>query len=114
MGWQLDDITAVELVTDLSDGDLVTIRVSTPVGAIEIMGMVTFDGPVVVVTNTHIQGLSANAVGVSNIRIIAEAVLERIDCDEARIEGAARTTGANPGHRPRVIRFTRRSRDEAR
>jgi hypothetical protein len=107
MPWVPEDITAIDLETDACEGDLATIRITTPAGVIEIMGHVDFQGRTLLVRNAHIQGLRANAVGRANLHVIAKALLERIDCDEIRIEGEARTTGANPGHRPREIRFTR-------
>lgn len=108
MPWTVNDITAVEIEPDHTDGGVVTIRVATPAGTVRIMGQIDIEGRTLVVKGAHIQSDGgANAFGVVNLRVIALAVLERIDCDETRIEGAARTTGANPGHRPRVIRFTR-------
>jgi hypothetical protein len=107
MTWLPEDITAIDLETDACDGDLATIRIRTPAGAIEIMGTVDFQGRTLLVRDAHIQGLRRNAVGRANLYVIAKALLERIDCDEIRIEGAVRTTGANPGHRPRAMRFTR-------
>jgi hypothetical protein len=107
MAWLPEDITAIDLETDACEDDLATIRITTPAGVIEIMGIVDFQGRTLLVRNAHIQGLRANAVGRANLNVIAKALLERIDCDEVRIEGAARTTGASPGHRPREMRFTR-------
>jgi hypothetical protein len=42
--------------------------------------------------------------------VIAQAVMEGMDLDGLIVKGALRSTGANPGHRPRDIRFTRRIR----
>jgi hypothetical protein len=57
----------------------------------------------------HIQGAAANAIGVANLRVLADAVMEKMDYDAIEIEGAIRTTGAGPGRRPGCLRFTRRS-----
>ena len=113
MPWSPDDIASVEIVDDYSEGDVVTIRVHTPAGVIEIMGSIEFSGPILIASEVHIQGLTPNALGMANLRVIAEVILERIDCDEARIEGAARTTGSRPGRRPGVLRFARRPRSAA-
>ena len=110
MAWLPEEVTAIELRPDVSEGDLLTLRVATPVGWIEIMGDIDIIGRCLLVTGAHIQSEhGANLVGVTNLRVVAQAILERMDCDEARIEGATRTTGASPGHRPRDIRFTRRA-----
>jgi hypothetical protein len=115
MSWLPTDVTNVELVPDTSEGDIITIRVDTPAGQVRVMGDIDIVGRVLIVRRAHIHSeQGANAVGVANLRVIAEVVLERMDCDEARIEGATRTTGASPGHRPREIRFTRRSGAKAR
>ena len=108
MAWALDDVGPIEMEPADSVGDLVTIRVMTPVGPVLIMGEIDIIGRHLLVRGVHIESDSGPlSIGIANLRTIARAVLERIDCDEARVEGAARTTGANPGHRPRALRFTR-------
>jgi hypothetical protein len=47
----------------------------------------------------HIQGATANAIGTSNLRVLADAVMEKMDYDAIEVEGAIRTTGAGPGRR---------------
>lgn len=99
MPWPPDTLTWLGVTTDGSEGDVVTVAIGTPAGRVDVMAV-----------GAHIQcDAGPNALGIANLHAIAELILERIDCDEATIEGAPRTTGANPGHRPRVIRFTRRS-----
>lgn len=56
----------------------------------------------------HVQDARPNAVGAANLAVIARALMETIGIDGLVVEGAVRTSGANPGRRPRVIRFTRR------
>jgi hypothetical protein len=108
MAWLPEDVTDVELQPDASAGDILTIRVETPAGWVDIMGDIDITGRCLMVYRAHVQSENgANRVGVANLRVIAKVVLERMDCDEARIEGADRTTGARPGHQPRIIRFTR-------
>ena len=58
----------------------------------------------------HIQGAAANEVGVANLRVLIDAVMEKMDYDAIEIEGAVRTTGAGPGRRPGRLRFTYRPR----
>ncbi len=111
MRWSPQSLTWIGIADDgSSEGDILTALVGTPAGVMVIMGEVEFAGRLVILRNAHIhiEGASANEVGMVNLRTVAAFVLERIECDEARIEGAVRTTGANPGHRPGVLRFTRR------
>ena len=113
MRWRPDELDWLGIENDGSAGDVITIRVGTPAGIVAIMGEVAIEDRTLVLRGVHIEGARPNSVGIANLRTIAAIVLERIDCDEARVEGAARTTGANPGHQPRVVRFARRSRDPA-
>jgi hypothetical protein len=69
------------------------------------------DGRVLLLRGLHMHAESAgaNVVGAANLRVLADMIMERMDYDELIVEGAIRTSGANPGHRPRQLRFTRRS-----
>lgn len=86
MPWTLDDITGVELDAELSEGDVLTVCVNTPAGEIWIIGEIEIDGRLLVAKGVHMHGDGANSVGIANLRIIAAAILDRIDCDEARVE----------------------------
>jgi hypothetical protein len=113
MPWTPQSLTWLGIADDgTSEGDILTALVGTPAGVLVVMGEVEFIGRVVNLRNAHIhiEGAGANKIGLVNLRTVAAFVLERIECDEARVEGAVRTTGANPGHRPRVMRFTRKPR----
>jgi hypothetical protein len=108
MRWTPQDLALAGIVPDLSEGNVVTIRIASPAGVIAIMAEVDIDpgGRTLVLNGTHMQ--SDGSVGVANLRVVADFVLERMDCDEAVVKGAPRTSGANPGHRPGPLRFTRR------
>ena len=111
MTWTADDLTWLGYDEAVSEGDIAVVRVGTPAGEIMVMASVSFEGRTLVAAGAHIQSdAGANATTFVNLRAIASFVLERLDCDEARVEGAVRTSGANPGHRPRVLRFARRPR----
>ncbi len=110
MPWPLQSLTWLGTTEDgTSEGDILTVRIGTPDGVLVVMGEVEFRDRLVIVrgANIHAEGLGPNAVGIANLRVAAAFVLKRIDCDEARVEGAIRTSGANPGHFPRPLRFTR-------
>ena len=109
--WQPHDINFLGISDDASQGDVVTIRIGTPVGVVWLMGEISIQGRLLIVSGLHMHSEGGpNAVGIRNLRLMARLVLERLDCDEARIEGAVRTTGANPNHRPRPIRIARDDR----
>lgn len=108
MTWLEEQIAWIGVVDTESSGDIITIRLATPAGIIDLMGLVELDGRVMRASGVHLQNESGDRPGVANIYAMARFVLERLDLDEAIVEGALRTTGANPGHRPGQFRFRRR------
>lgn len=107
--WSLDDIT-FELLDDMSSDPTVTIVIGTPQGQVFVMGDYKRDGGVITLSKVHIngeEGMSANVLGMSNLRVLARAALLKVDCHELCIEGATRTSGAGPGRTPRPLRFRR-------
>ena len=44
MPWSVDDISGIEVEAEISEGDILTIRVHTPADEIWIIGEVEFDG----------------------------------------------------------------------
>jgi hypothetical protein len=93
---------------DQTDDPVVTMRFTMLSGNMLVMANLSVEGRTLVLTGLHIQASQVNRIGPANLRRLAELVMERMDYDELRIEGASRTTGANPGHRPGILRFTRR------
>jgi hypothetical protein len=107
--WAVGDI-AFAIVDDMTDDPVVTISVATPAGLLQFAAEPVVVEGVLVLQRTHGQGLTANSVGAGNLMVIAQALMGGMEFDGLVVEGALRTTGANPGHRPRVLRFTRRVR----
>jgi hypothetical protein len=107
--WTAEDIS-FDIVHDMTDHPVVTVRMLTPIGPLRFMAEPVMQGTTMLLKGLHVQDLSPNAVGIANLTLIARAVMERMDPNGLVIEGAVRSTGANPGHRPRGIRFTRRIR----
>lgn len=104
--WLVEDLH-FEIIDTLSDHPIVTIRIRTPAGVLMVMGEPVMRGRVLVMRRTHLHGTRPNAVGVRNLRLIAGLVMEGMDVDGLIIEGALRTTGANPGRYPEPVRFAR-------
>jgi hypothetical protein len=107
--WDAADLS-FEMVDDLTSDPVVTIIVQTPAGRLSFMAEPEMIGSTLVLHRVHVQDAWANAVGATNLMRLARTVMERMDIDGLVVEGAVRTTGANPGHRPRVLRFARRVR----
>lgn len=113
MSWTLADLT-FDLADDETSDQIATIRIGTPLGRVTLMAEVSIDDTTLMLRAAHIQSdAGANALGIGKLNAIAQGFMETFSYDALEIEGAVRTTGARPGHRPRVIRFARRSRDPA-
>jgi len=107
MSWQIDDVS-FDLVGDLTEGPVMTIRVSTPDGSLVMMAEPEESGRTLTLRRFNAEGMAANALGPANLRAMADVLMERMDYDELIIEGTVRTSGANPGRRPSPVRFARR------
>lgn len=105
--WAADDIS-FEIVDDMTDDPVLTLTVSTPAGQLTFMGEPVIEGRVMMARAVHVQGGTPNSVGVGSLLVLARVLMERMELDEFIVEGALRTTGANPGRRPRALRFSRR------
>lgn len=110
MTWRLDQIASEGFVEDETDDPVVTVEFQTPAGMIKFMAEADERGSTLCLRKAHIEGPGANEVGVSNLRVLAAYVMEGMGYDEIEVEGASRTTGANPGRTPRPLRFTCRPR----
>jgi hypothetical protein len=107
--WTIADIS-FGFVDDMTDDPVVTLRVMTPVGSLTFMAEPVMIGTTMVLKGLHARDSTPNAVGPGNLMVIAQAVMEGMELDGLVVKGALRSTGANPCHRPRDIRFTRRIR----
>jgi hypothetical protein len=107
--WDASDLS-FDMADDLTSDPVVTIVVSTPDGRLRFMAEPEMIGSTLVLHHVHIQDAWANAIGVANLKLLARTVMERMALDGLVVEGALRTTGANPGRRPGILRFSRHVR----
>jgi hypothetical protein len=94
----------------MTDDPVVTVRILMPVGPLTFMGVPIMLGATMVLQGLPAQDQTSNTVGPGNLMVIAHAVMEGMGLGGLVIAGALRATGADPGHRPRDIRFARRVR----
>jgi hypothetical protein len=104
--WRVEDIS-IELDDEMTGDPVVTALVWSPGGILRFMAEPEVLGTMLVLHRTHVEGGQANTVGAANLMVLAQAVMERMDFDGLVVEGAPRTTGANPGRQPRALRFSR-------
>lgn len=109
--WTAADIE-IELVGELSAGEVVTVRLSTPAGDLIVMAEIEAYDRELVLAGVHIQTetLWPNSLGCVRLRQLARAAAEKVDVDVIIIQGAARTTGAHHGRIPSRLRFPREVR----
>jgi hypothetical protein len=100
-------VVSFELDDELTTGSIGTLVVRSLAGEIRIMGEVLEFGRRVHVVGAHIGGAGPHVLGRTGLLALARAFAETFDVNEILIEGAARTTGARPGHRPRALRWHR-------
>jgi hypothetical protein len=103
-----------ELLRDMTEHPVVTLRVSTQGGVLEWMGEPEFHERTLRIRGAHAGGLEANRVGAGNLLQLAQALMEELDVDEIVIEGADRTSGSGPGRGPARIRLRRHTRRQKR
>ena len=110
--WRAEDI-GFDLEDDMSEGGIATLRITTPVGQLKIMGVPSEQGKLLVLRGVHIssEGIGPGDVGLSNLNVVANRVMKGMGYDGLYIEGEVRTTGARKGIRPRPFRYTRNDLD---
>lgn len=106
-----DDIEII-LDSDMSESPYFIIDVNTPDARLQIMGKFEIGSDYLIVTGLHIGGDPTVTWGWPKLRGLGRAIAEKLDVDYIDIHGAVRTTGANPGRRPRSVRLTRPSAPE--
>lgn len=109
----------ISLLSEDSEGDLVTIRVVGEGLDVMIMGTVVAMDAVLVVDDVHVNGNEsqsasdqANSLGMVTLREIIRRIMKIGGFDAVHIQGSNRTTGANPKRRPGLLRFTRNRGDK--
>ena len=107
--WATQDIS-FDLDDEMTDRPVVTVLVTTPAGSMTVLAEIDRRGQTWLLKGTHVQGRGSNSIGAANLMVMAHALMEGLGLHGLDIEGALRTTGANPDHRPRLFRFSRRVR----
>jgi hypothetical protein len=91
----------------IESGDFCLARLSNGPSELEVMFYADLQHRRAVLRRLDIQGAGPNVLGWMALRELAQDVMEVLDVDELRIEGAARTSGASPGRRPTPLVFRR-------
>ncbi len=98
------------MANEMTDDPIVALVAITPTGRLTFVAELLKQGTALALQGIHVQDAHPNAAGAASLMVIAQALMEGMGFDGLEVEGAVRTTGANPGHRPRVFRFARRVR----
>lgn len=107
--WSLSELRLSEIEIKEADGTVAIFSVETPSGVVRILAEATEIGRTLKLDAVHIEGPGPNSIGLGNLRVLADLVMETLDYDQIEVHGAGRTTGAFPSedHRP-SFRFARR------
>ncbi|RVU12497.1 hypothetical protein [Methylobacterium oryzihabitans] len=101
-----------EIFIDIDEADdhTVILRITLPIGTIDLMGEVLIVGDEFHLNQAHIGGLTAGALRLEGLLDIARKLLEELEdlgVSRIYIQGATRTTGRNPGRPPKRLRYPR-------
>ena len=101
--------TSTDIAVEIEDAEDCTMiaTVRTPVGELTVIAEVQLVAGVLWARNVHVQGLSPGALGRAGLNAVAHKVLEEANAEELVVEGATRTTGANPHRRQWAFRYPR-------
>lgn len=72
-------------------------------GGIKVLADLSQEGRVLTLRQLHIQGAGKGSSSIRELREVIRAIGRSQGARKVIVEGAARTSGANPGHVPRVI-----------
>ncbi|MER9093288.1 hypothetical protein NKI34_19740 [Mesorhizobium sp. M0700] len=95
------------LYADISEDPCLLFDVVTPDGLLQLLGNMEMGSNHLVVRDLHIGGDAEVQWGWSKLRKLGRVIAEKLNVDYIEIHGAVRTTGANPGRRPGVVRLLR-------
>ena len=90
-----------------SEDPIFLIEVVTPNGSLQLMGEFEIGERNLVIREAHLGGDRSKVWGWRLLRQLGRTIAEKLDVDEIEVHGAVRSTGANPGRRPGVLRFAR-------
>jgi len=85
------------------DADVLWIEATGAFGVIEVITNLRWDDDSLVLHHLHIDGMGAGTAGLKHLKNLARQFGREQGARRVVIEGATRTTGANPGHVPRPI-----------
>jgi hypothetical protein len=85
------------------DGDVLWIEAVGMFGRIDLITNLRWDADSLVLHKLHIAGMGAGTAGLRELKNLARQFGRDQRARRIVIEGAKRTTGANPGHIPRPI-----------
>jgi hypothetical protein len=75
--WSVEDIS-FEIVNDMTDDPVVTLSVTTPIGVLTFAAEPVAAGNTLILQRTHVQDGQPNTVGVGNLKVVAQALMERM------------------------------------
>lgn len=93
-----ESVTVVE-----RDEDVMEVLIRASSGDVTVMAGFGMEGGTLVLRDLHIEGPGAGTLSPARLRSFARELGRQEGAEKVIVQGAKRTTGANPGHHPRVI-----------
>ena len=90
------------------EGSTMMVAIQTPAGTLRVLGRVSIVERTLLIEEAHVDGLSRGALQRVGINAICRKLLEEAGVEKLVIKGSARSTGKNPGKRPRPFCFPRK------
>jgi RHS repeat-associated protein len=87
------------------EGNLVEMVGTSAKGEIRVLTEMTREGDALVLKGLHMEGPGAGSMGLRELREFARQLGKEQGVNRVIVQGAERTTGANPGRVPRSIEF---------
>lgn len=82
------------------EGDTLWVILTDGGYTLELMADVILNGPAAIIRGLHVQGSGAHSLGLQRLIGLKNWAKDFLGVDELHVEGAIRTSGANPGRLP--------------
>jgi hypothetical protein len=90
---------------DFGGADTVLVTLTDGIQVVQVLTAVEFAGRTAMLRRLHIEGAGRNTLGPRALRELINWAKVQLDVDQLRIEGATRTSGADPGRVPSPLVF---------
>lgn len=88
-----------------SDGEVVELAADTSAGPITVIANMFREGDELLLDKLHMDGPGPGSLGYRELKALVVDLAGQLGASVVYVQGARRTTGANPGHVPELMKF---------